>query len=236
MPMDVALKLQQLLLLYGAPEPRLVTQIAGGLDRCEPQFVSQDGGGFERPGRAPHDGPQSHAHEESARPGRSDHPIPGLTELGDAFNSAIRYVQDHSGQHNLTPQAHAWLSIEIPSALSKLRTELRMLNENKDNPVLLPEYALDCHVPLRLCSMTIPFALKQYSGPLMDYLLQLLHACGFNATARVYDITRLYISLSIKFSPGAAGREGDTIGNRIFDPELEREFVSGIQSLMLDSK
>lgn len=233
MPMDVALKLQRLLLLYGTPQPRLVTQVAGELARREPQFVPQDGGGFEQPSGGSHNGPQFHAPDESERPGRSNRPIPDLTDLGDAFNSAIQYVRDHSGQHNLTPQAHAWLTTAVCSLLSKLRTELRKLNQHKDNPILLPRYALDCSVPLEISTDEIPFALIQYSKPLMDCLLRLLHSCGLTATD---TFCRRVICLSVTFSPGAAGRECDTIGNRVFDPEFEREFVNAIQFLVLDSE
>lgn len=236
MPIDVALKLQRLLLLYGTPQPQLVTQVAGVLARREPQFVPQDAGEFEEPSRGSHNRPQFHAPEESERPGRSNRPIPDLTDLGAAFNSAIQYVQDHSGQHNLTPQAHAWLTTAVCSVVSKLRTELRKLNQHKDNPVLLPEYALNCSEHLDLTTDEIPFALMQYSKPLMDCLLRLLHACGFTATARVLTFCRRVIHLSVTFSPGAAGRECDTIGNRVFDSEFEREFVNGIQSLVLGSE
>lgn len=235
MPMDVALKLQRLLLLYGAPKPRLVMQGAGGLDKREPQFVPQAGAGFERPAGGTHDAPPVHVQEESERDAPSGGPVPSLPNIGNAFNAAIQYVQDHSEHHNLTPQTQAWLTTEVHSVVSTLRKELCMLHKNKDNPVLLPDYALDSRVPFTLYTACIPFVLRQYSNQLLDWLMRLLEACGLKATGVVTQGQQL-IRLNIRFSPGASGRESNTIGNPIFDPEFESSFVSGIQSLVLDSR
>lgn len=229
MPMDVALKLQRLLLLYGAPKPRLVMQGAGGLDKREPQFVPQAGAGFERPAGGTHDAPLVHVQEESERDAPSGGPVPSLSNIGNAFNEAIQYVQDHSRRHNLAPQAQAWLTTAAQSVVSELRNELSMLNKNKDNPILLPEYALSFGMPLRLSTAKLPFALWPYNNQLIDWLIQLLANCGLSATGAI-AYSQSLIRLSITFSPVASGRESSTTGNRIFDPEFESAFVSGIQS------
>lgn len=239
-PIDVALKLQQLLLLFGAPEPQLVMQpqeapTAGGEDnphsqivlQVRPRATGQIGANQNQPRSAPFS-PGSNRPRESADASQD------LSFVGRAFNSALQYVHDRASDRNMTIEARAWLTAEIRSVVCSLQKELRSLHEHKDDPIRLPEYAVDHDVPLRLFSATIPPLLVPYRAQFIDCLLGLFNACGFDATCVPITFGRLSLKSEIKFMPGGAQGENQTVGNRLFDPEFEEKFVSAVQALSME--
>lgn len=218
LPMDVALKLQRLLLLYGAPEPRLVEQGAlgtgGRRDSGQPQnqVVLQVRRGIERP--------VQHVPEELVF-----YSNPELASVGRAFSSALDYVQHHSVQTNLSSDAQAWMMNESRSVMSKLKKELHELSNNKDNPLLLPEYAVNRDATLLMLSSKIPHVLERYSTQFEACLVNLFNACGLGVRCSLIPGAQLALLCYITFP------EGVPTGSQLFDPEFENAFVSGVQAI-----
>lgn len=239
MPMDVALKLQQLLLLFGTAEPRLVDQPQGasaavGGNNQESRIVLQVRPRTTRPAVHTQNPPESRPDAGGNAPNASADSTQDLAFVGRAFNSALQHVRDHS--RDTTAEAHAWLTAEIRLIVFSLRRELRKLHDAKDNPLLLPEYAINPAIPLALYSSTIPFVLVQYKTQFMDCLITLFKACDLNAKFLFLTIGTPAFEIQIKFPPGGAQSASQSIGNRLFDPEFENEFVSSVQALTMEPK
>lgn len=225
MPMDVALKLQHLLLLLGTPDPQLEVprQAASSSVRVR---------GRDSPVVAPNPIPR-----RLLLPGTSDgilgasaESMEDLIDIGRAFNSALAYVHDHLGDRNMTVEAHAWITAEIRALLLDLRKELRTLHTNRDNPLLLPVYAIDRTKPLQLLSGVVPHALVGYRTQFADLMTKLLKDCYLDATCRNLTTS---IVIEILFPPGA---EVLTVGSRLFDPAFENEFVNAVDAVSLVPK
>lgn len=237
MPIDVALKLQRLLLLFGTPDPELVVQrqeasaVVSGVN-SDSEIVLQVRQQTTRPDEANQNQPGSTPFEPGER-------IPAdssldLSFVGRAFNSALQYVDDRSSDHNMTTEARAWLTSELRSVMLALRNELRSLDNHKNNPILLPRYAIHRDKPLQLFSATIPYVLVQYSTQFTDCLLKLFTACNLDAVCVLLPGSRACLVSEIKFAPGGAQSESQTVGNRLFDPEFETQFVSAVQALTME--
>lgn len=248
MPMDVALKFQRLLLLYGAPEPQILLQVDRslelpvninpyplvgstdkGLDELE-YPVPNDPYPLEGPTDKEPDEPEYHVPELPREPPADNDSE--LSCIGGAFSSAIQYVNEHSDYYNLSPPAQAWLTAEVHQVVAKLQRELCSVHTYKDNPEQLPDYALDPEASLDIYSH-IPYVLRPYRDQFESYLMQLMKRCGL--TAKPVHYIKL-ILLRITFVPGAMSNETQTVGNRVFDPEVEKEFISGIHSIMFDKR
>lgn len=240
-PIDVALKLQKLLLLFGAPEPQLLVPpqeapIVDGGDGPHSQIVLRVRPGATGPGGANQNQPMPAPFSPGANsPGVSADASHDLSFVGWAFNSALKYVHDSSSERNMTSEARAWLTAEIHCVVRELQNELRKLHKHKDNPALLPEYATNHDVPLELLSTTIPSLMVPYHAQFIDCLTGLFNACGFNATCvpRTMGRGRLFLQTEIRFEPGGAQGENQTVGNRLFDPGFEEEFVRAVQALSM---
>lgn len=240
MPIDVALQLQRLLLLLGTPDPELVVQpqevsaaVSGVNSNSEiilqvrQRATGPDGVNQNQPGSTPYE-----PRENSSGPSADS--SPDLAFVGRAFNSALHYIDHRSSDHNMTTEARAWLTSEIRSVMSALKKELRSLDDHKDNPILLPRYAIHRDKPLQLFSATIPYVLVQYSTQFTDCLLKLFTACNLDAVCVLLPGNRACLVSQIKFAPGGAQGESQTVGNRLFDPEFETQFVSAVQALTME--
>lgn len=240
-PIDVALKLQKLLLLFGAPEPQLLVPpqdapTVGGGDNPHSQIVLRVHPGATGPGGASQNEPMSALLSRGANStGTSADASQDLSFVGCAFNSALKYVHDRASERNMPSEARAWLTAEIRSVVRALQNELRSLHEHKDNPARLSEYAIHHDVPLELLSTTIPSLLVPYRAQFIGCLLGLFNACGFNATCVPMALPRgrLFLMIEIRFEPGGAQGENRTVGNSLFDPGFEDEFVSAVQALSM---
>ncbi|KAL0634542.1 hypothetical protein Q9L58_006561 [Maublancomyces gigas] len=240
-PMDVALKLQQLLLLFGTAEPRLVVQpqvapatVSGNTSQS--QAVIRVRAEPTRPAGDNHNRPESPPHAGGSIPNASADSTQDLAFVGRAFNSALQQIRDDSRNQDRTAEAHAWLTTEIRSIVSKLRMELRILHDGNDNHLLLPEYAINPAVSLKLSSSTIPSVLVKYKTQFSDCLIQLFQACDLNAKCEFTGMWRAAFLYDINFPPGDAQTASQNFGNRLFDPEFENEFMSSIQALTIEPK
>lgn len=209
LPLDVALKLQRLLLLYGAPEPKLGTVDTRSSAQPETQVVLQVRPGVQR-GQLPVQ--------------LVDNANLDLAAVGRAFNSTLNYVQQHSSQQNLSSDAQAWLMAETRSVMLRLKDELHTLYINKDSPLLLPAYAVNRDATLAMVSTTLPHVLHQYSTQFEDCLVRLFNACGLGARCQFVPESRAFLSY-VSFPAGVP------TGSRLFDTEFENEFVIGVQAL-----
>lgn len=244
LPMDVALKLQRLLLLYGIEEPPIVLQVDRGLKRPVDNY--QDLPENLRPDcpdlsgvRLVDSGPDRVKCPMSNRPDLPAKPVGkglDLSLIGQAFNSVIEYVTDRANHRDLEPVAQAWLTTAVLRIMSQLKEELRSLHAHVDNPVLLPEFALNPEEELMLNSGDFPYVLIPYRAQFEEYLVQLLRSCGLTARPQIYAFGGNCILLSITFPPGAIYSESQTVGNRVFDPEVEKEFVRGVQSVKFEKR
>lgn len=216
LPMDVALQLQRLLLLYGAPEPEL--------------------------GVGPQSALATIPAEPSGRPAlrlpfRADRPTrplpeqtdPGFASIGQTFTATLNYLAARSAQRNMSPEAHEWLTAEIRSTLSRLRTELRKLHENKDQPLLLPKFVFDRSHPLKLFSATIPFVLMRYSAEFEECMMRLFRACDLQGTCKTLKEGQRCLMSEITFR---AQEEGT--GECLFDKGFEDEFVRAAEAMGLE--
>lgn len=157
---------------------------------------------------------------------------PDPTNLSNAFDQVVAHMR--SQQHrDLKPHARDWLADAVSKVINKLKRELQDLHRNRDNPVLYPDYVLDCSRSMNLYVST-PFALTQYHDQFEHYLLQMLRQCGFSATSSFsgwYGYAN--ISLHIKFPAESIKDETKTIKNRIFDVRYHQELLLGIKNLRI---
>lgn len=230
LPMNVALKLQQLLLLYGTPELELAVRPQGAPatlggtspDDRESQIVLR----VQPEAETPMD-----PGEDSPPPFTDPNQDPAF--VGRAFNSALQYIHNRWSNQNMTPAAHAWLMAELPLIMDQLKRNLRKLHDHRDSPINLPEYAIDRSIPLHLCSSTIPRVLVPYGSQLLDCILRLLKSCDLNATCTLVTAITPFILCKITFAPGVSESDSQTM-NRIFDPDLENKFATAVQALSLE--
>lgn len=243
LPIDIALKLQRLLLLYGTPEPRQTTQvqrasapaIGFSTQEPEPQIRQQVHSEVAKPirGNQPRPDPPQDFAEDIPTP--SPDPDHDLASVGRAFNSALKYVHDRSAHRDMTIEAHAWLAAEIHAIMVRLKRELHGLNAHKDNPVRLPKYAINREKPWTFFSSYVPDVLLPYSAQFQDCFRKLFGACKLNAKCSLCTFGTPCFAYDITFAPNA--EQGDAqAGNRIFDPEFENEFVSAVKVLTIEPK
>lgn len=239
MPMDVALKLQQLLLLFGTAEPRLVMQpqvaraaVSGNIPQS--QIVLQARPEPTRPAGDNHNRPQCPPDSEGNVPNPSADSTQNLAFVGRAFNTALQQIRDYTQDCDMTAEAHAWLTAEIRSTVLSLRKELRNLHAGNDNHLLIPDYAINPAVPLMLFSSTVPPVLVKYKTQFQDCLIKLFKACDLDANCAFMEMGRPAFAIDIKFAPGDAQRASQNLGNKLFDPEFENEFVSSVQVLAIE--
>lgn len=221
LPMDVALQLQRLLLLYGTPEPDLAVDSPSASAEIMADTPVQ---------------PESQLTLRVARTTGSspEQTEPNLASIGRSFTATLNYVAERSAQQNLSTEAHAWLTTEIRTTLHRLRTELLSLRENKDSPLLLPKYVFNRDFPLQLFSATIPYALVRYGSEFEECMVRLLRTCELEATCQLLKMGRVCLATDIKFGPYEEEQEGT--GGRLFDEEFEEEFVSAVKALGLEGK
>lgn len=209
-PACMVLKLQHLLLLFGTPEPRFVVQPTGA---CQ----SLPGLSF---------------HAADNIPSVSADTTQGPAQVGRRFNSAVQYVHDHSHNYDWATEASDWVKAEFTILVDSLRTELGKLEDNKDKPLLLPEYAVNPAVPLRFFSSKIPFLLVKYNKTFINDVLWLFNLCELNATCVFHTIGGPCLLIEIWFARGGM----QSLGNRLFDAEFANELVRSIQRLTMEPK
>lgn len=214
MPIDALLKLQHLLLLFGTPEPRLVVQPAGA--NQSPSRSSFDAG--------------------ENTPSASPDDTGGYAHVGRRFNSAIQYVHHHAHNYDWTAEAGAWVESELIALIDSLKTELDRLEENKDKPLLLPEYAVNPAVPLRFFSSKIPFLLVKYNKTFINEVLWLFNLCELNGTCVFHTIGGPCLLIEMWFARGGVQSQSQGLRNRLFDAEFANELVSSIQRLTMEPK
>lgn len=242
MPIEVAMQLQHLMLLLGTPDlqPAELLQAASGtvgLDNPDSQIVVHVPQGPTRPGGAnqnPHQSPPRNPSE--GIPGAYAEDNHDLSFIGRSFNSALKYIHDRSTEHNMSAEAYAWIKTEIRMFMLGLQKNLRHLYDNKDNPVLLPEYAINRAVPMNMYSSRIPYALAQYQTQFQDLIVRLMTACDFKVTCVPIPRGISSFLIKIEFPRGGAQNENSTIGNRVFDSAFEDEFLSAIDALTFEPK
>lgn len=225
-PMDLALKLQQLLLLFGTAEPRLVVQPQVGPaavsgNTSQSQAVIQVRTEPTRPGGDNHNRPESSPDAGGNIPNASADSTQDLAFVGRAFNSALQQIRDHSQDRDMTAEAHAWLTAEIRLIVLSLRKELRKLHDGNDNHLLLPEYAMNPAVSLKLYSSTIPHVLVKYKTQFSDCLIQLFEACDLNAKCEFIGMWRPAFLYDIIFPPVTPRPRARTSGIGFSTPSLK---------------
>lgn len=218
--MDVALKFQQLMLLYGTPESQSLVPGAEQTVDIRPK-VSGDTRGKGRD-----------QHIKCSTDNELDPAEPDLSQIGQAFNSVIGYANDRLDEHNLNPAAQEWLTAAVRSVVRTLKKELYKLHKNRDYPLLLPEYALNHEAYFVLLVPDIPFPLVPYRPHFDNYISGLLKSCALSAKSHL-SIFGNSLSFHITFASGSFADKGQTTGNRVFDPEFEEEFVNGVKTLAL---
>lgn len=209
--MDVALKFQQLLLLYGTPESQILVpgdKVAETTVDIRPKV----------PG--------------GTRGNEPDPAEPDLSQIGQAFNSIIEYANNRFHEYNLNPDAQEWLTTAVRTVVGRLKGELHKLYKNRDHPLLLPEYALNDQTYLALLLPDIPYPLVPYRPHFDDYISRLLKSCALSAKSHL-SMFGNSLSFHITFASGSFANKAQTTGNRVFDPEFEEEFVNGVKALAL---
>lgn len=236
-PIDVALKLQRLLLLFGTPDPRLGVQpetapgpVGGGSPGS--QIVLQVRRGPTRPARA-NPIPRGSASFNTGEgiPGPSTDYSQDFSAIGRAFNTSLQYIGDRLSERNLSAEAHAWITAEIPLIMLALRKELSLLHANRDNTSMLPEYAINRKAPLMVYTSPLPYVIVRYNPQFMAILAKLMKACDLDDTDIRPSMASPALVISITFPPRGAQSESHTLGNRLFDPGFESEFVGAIEAL-----
>lgn len=244
LPTDVTLKLQRLLLLYGMEAPPIMLQVNRGLERPVDNYQDLPerpiSGCPDPPGARPvYSGLDPMKRPVSNRPDLPEKPVEkdlDLPLIGQAFNSVIEYVAGRSNHRDLDPVAQAWLTTAVCRIVAQLKEELYSLRAHIDNPVLLPEFALNPEEELMLNSGDFPYVLIPYRAQFEEYFVQLLKSCGLTARPQVYAFGGNCILLSITFPPGVIYSESRTVRDRIFDPEVEKEFLRGVQSVRFEKR
>ncbi|RPB10886.1 hypothetical protein P167DRAFT_236623 [Morchella conica CCBAS932] len=167
--------------------------------------------------------------------------FPNLTGIGRGFEEAIEHINNESHQ-NLQADARSWLIATAHQIMKELKYELRKLQINRDTPSLLPRYAYDPTASLLLSSDDVPPHLYAFSGQFIDYITQLLMACGFHAKIYLVDPGSLgnwaisspaYIRIEITF-PHVYNRSEAGDGRIVafdVDENFNRDFFGSMSTL-----
>lgn len=157
-------------------------------------------------------------------------PFPDFSAIGDAFAQVISYI--NSQKHiSLDAAARDWLILAGRRVMERLKEEFEKLYKNKDNPMLLPAYALG---PEGL-SLTerIPPALLPYKDQFRDYFRQLLKACNLNAEVTCLTFFAGCINIKIMFFELLKDIKSEAIGNLNLDVDFQKEMFKGLENLKL---
>lgn len=145
--------------------------------------------------------------------------FPDLSQIGLAFAQAITYI-NYQPYPDLDETARQWLIEAGTDIMAKLRSQLDILQQNKDNRVNLPAWALDPKEELSLYSIKIPYTLNTYKGQFQTCLVNLLKACGFDTSSHYIFSSELWLELRFREAglrrPTEAHKPGELCSDMVF--------------------
>ncbi|KAI5838099.1 hypothetical protein DFP73DRAFT_272482 [Morchella snyderi] len=161
--------------------------------------------------------------------------FPDLSQIGLAFAQAITYI-NYQPCPDLDENARQWLVDAATNIMAQLRTELNELQQNKDNRIKLPAWALDSEETLRISSIVVPHTLNKYEGQFGRCLTDLMKACGFDTGPEPPRYSKIfpYLIFRLRFReaglrrPTEAHEPGELHSDKVFMKKLY-ETMNGLR-------
>ncbi|KAH0606348.1 uncharacterized protein H6S33_004009 [Morchella sextelata] len=150
--------------------------------------------------------------------------FPDLSQIGLAFAQAITYI-NYQPSPDLDENARQWLIEAGTEIMEQLKTSLNYLQENKDDRIKLPAWALDPEKEMDLFSLEVPYTLTAYKGQFETCLVNLLEACGFDVTPMCGVLcSKIWVKIRFREAglrrPTEAHKPGELCSDMVFMKEF----------------
>ncbi|KAJ7190826.1 hypothetical protein GGX14DRAFT_579518 [Mycena pura] len=150
-----------------------------------------------------------------------------LKQVGALFNNTIAVIRDETPTiEELEPQAIEWLKGARYKIMRELESKYYELARSRGRPLSHPDWLHPAN-KLDLTTDAVPVVISSYSQAMIENILALLRACGFqHCTGRVSLFSSLTFFIRFPMQVSAAAPEKDHAGGAPRILHVEDEFTT----------